>query len=163
MTSGDLIDVLVADHDRLRMLFGRMAGTPLGDPLRRELLDEAAGLLERHMAVEEQILYPLALRTLPDRREVVVREQAGLATMGALLDDLSRLGEAVPLFDRKVALLVREVTGHASEEQALLLRDLGAAASEQELADAGERARSGRLHKVHRSPADRPRDDLPVY
>ena len=161
MTSGDLIDVLTADHDRLRNLFGRMAGTPLKDPLRRELLDEAAALLERHMAVEEEYLYPLALRTLPDRRDTVEQERAGLAAMGVLLDDLSRLGADSPLFDRKVALLVREVTGHANQEQALLLRDLGAAAPERELAYAGARARSAPLHKVHRSPADRPRDDLP--
>ncbi|MCU7826828.1 hemerythrin domain-containing protein [Kitasatospora sp. DSM 101779] len=161
MTSGDLIDVLTTDHDRLRNLFGRMAGTPLKDPLRRELLDEAAALLERHMAVEAEYLYPLALRTLPDRRETVEQERAGLATMGALLDDLSHVGADAPLFDRKVALLVREVTGHASEEQALILRELGTAATVEELADTGTKARTEPLHKVRRSPADRPRDDLP--
>ncbi|GAA1096124.1 MULTISPECIES: hemerythrin domain-containing protein [Kitasatospora] len=161
MTSGDLIDVLTTDHERIRNLFGRMAGTPLKDPLRRELLDEAAALLERHMAVEAEYLYPLALRSLPDRRETVERERAALATIGALLDDLSRIGADAPLFDRKVALLVREVTGHASEEEALVLDGLGTAAPADELAEAGARARTKRLHKVRRSPADRPRDDLP--
>jgi hypothetical protein len=161
MTSGDLIDVLSTDHERLRTLFGRMAGTPLKDPLRRELLDEAAGLLERHMAVEAEYLYPLALRTLPDRRETIEQERAGLATMGALLDDLSRIGADAPLFDRKVALLVREVTGHANEEQTLILDELGTAASREELVDVGAQARSAPVHKVRRSPADRPRDDLP--
>ncbi|WP_030270294.1 hemerythrin domain-containing protein [Streptomyces sp. NRRL B-24484] len=161
MTSGDIVDVVTTDHERIRTLFGRMAGTPLKDPRRRELLDEVTDLLERHLAVEAEYVYPLALRTLPGRRETVEQERAGLATIGALLDDLSRVGADSAIFDRKVALLVREVTGHAHEEEALLLDELGAAAPPDELADAGAAARSGPLHKVRRSPADRPRDDLP--
>ncbi|MFD9124052.1 hemerythrin domain-containing protein [Kitasatospora sp. NPDC059571] len=161
MTSSDLIDVLATDHDRLEVLFSRMAGTPLGDPLRRELLDEAAELLERHMAVEEAYLYPMALRTLPDSAETVAHERIRLAAIGALLDDLGPLHADSAVFDRKVALLVREVTGHAHREQAVLLRDLADAAEQDELADGGRHARSQPLRKVHRRPADRPRDDLP--
>ncbi|WP_369185530.1 hemerythrin domain-containing protein [Streptomyces sp. Y1] len=161
----DLLDQLTAEHQAVLVHFSELSGLPSGDPQRKELVDLVTDQLVRHTRAEEQHLYPLARDRLADGPAVVERELADHRGVEALLTELRPTRVDSPRFDRLVARLIEEVTGHAGEEESRLFPAVRAVTTEAELRDLAVRAReterrsSGRPH--HQPPTERPADRLP--
>ena len=69
MTGGDVVDVLIHQHSQIRDLFDEVENT-LGQD-RKNAFDRLVRLLAVHETAEEEIIHPLARRTLPGGEEIV--------------------------------------------------------------------------------------------
>ncbi|MFG2819668.1 hemerythrin domain-containing protein [Kitasatospora sp. NPDC048365] len=143
----DLVEQLLDDHDRLRTRFSALGGMPLGDPRRRELAAEVAADLAKHLEAEDQLLYPLLRRRMPRGDTTVDDALEEHAAIRSLIRELGPVrvaaaGGGTADFDRMLARLVEEATGHFGHEEANLLPALREDVSANTLAVLGERARA---------------------
>ncbi|WP_354637976.1 hemerythrin domain-containing protein [Kitasatospora camelliae] len=161
----DLLDELAYQHQQVTVLFSEIAGTPLGDPLRKELIEQVAELLSGHLLAEERHLHPLAAARLPNGEAVAARGRADHAAIEGLLGELLRLSATSAGFDRVVARLVEHTTGHMWSEEAQLFRPLRGAVAPRELDRLGEELRRTEALAPdtprRRPPTVLPPDDLP--
>ncbi|MEU9193134.1 hemerythrin domain-containing protein [Streptomyces hundungensis] len=137
----DLLDQLTAEHRAVEVLFGEMAGLPLGDPQRKEFLDEASRALVRHAAAEERHLHPL-VRRLPNGDELIERDRADHSTIEALLGALRACSVESQDFNRLVAQLDERTTRHMSAEEAQIFPALRETVNPTELLALGDEVRS---------------------
>ena len=137
----DLVDELTRDHNRVNALLKQLAaipgvtkgGSPAQQSARGSIVDLITVELSRHEAAEEQTLWPLVRRALPDgdeRAETALgQEQHGkdvLAALGTrsgheeefdnLVDELSSAAHKHVAFEEKVFLQLRE---HLDREELL--------------------------------------------
>jgi hypothetical protein len=111
----DVVDVLLAQHERIKELFGQV--TAASGTEKRELFEDLVRLLAVHEAAEEELVHPLSRKD----------EAAGNAVVTARLDeeqhakrdlaDLYNLGTGDANFDAQLAHLQEEVLAHAEHEQ----------------------------------------------
>jgi hemerythrin superfamily protein len=69
MPEGDVVDLLIHQHSQIRDLFDEVENT-LGQD-RKNAFDRLVRLLAVHETAEEEIIHPLARRTLPGGEEIV--------------------------------------------------------------------------------------------
>lgn len=143
---GDLIDVLIEDHDRLRELFAELEDPHLLPERSRELADVAMATLVRHAVAEEAYLYPAARENLPDAGNLIDKE---LADHGRIEGIMRRL-EATPVeetaFFQTASELMDVVRSHIEQEETTVFPQLRAVAQPDELIRLGGRARA--LEKI---------------
>lgn len=137
---GDILSELTADHEQQTVTFSRILGLPSGDPERKVLVDEVTGDLVRHWVAEEHYLYPL-VRTLPSGGPAADEQVADHQAAEALLVELEGRSALNPEFDRLVARLIEQVTGHNGREEAQLFPAVRAATALSELQHLGHRVR----------------------
>ena len=161
--SGDLLDQLEAEHEKIRLLLGAVQGIPIGDPDRKAQMDQATPVMVRHGVIEEECLYPL-VRRLPEdadgalsrgARDDHARAEAALHLLGILkANDLE--------FTREFAVLQEHLTGHMSWEEARIFPLVRAAVSQGDLDEYGVKAREIRRHGrtvPQAPPGTRPPED----
>jgi len=140
----DLVDLLVADHRRLESLFAEIEISAAGRA-RRTALDAAIVALERHSAAEEQFLRPALLQYLPSGPDIAAYETTEHARAAELVDRLSGLAPADPLFGELLAALLDSVRLHMQEEETEIFPRLLAACPSETLLELGARLRSARI------------------
>jgi hemerythrin superfamily protein len=150
--SGDLLDQLEAEHEKIRLLFSAELGTPIGDPDRKAQMEQAIPVIVRHGVVEEELLYPL-VRRLPDGTDGSLSRAAAddHARAEAALHVLALVKADDPAFTREFAVLNEHLTGHMSWEEARVFPMVRAAVPQEELDELGVRARDIR-HRARSTP-----------
>ncbi|MFP5333843.1 MAG: hemerythrin domain-containing protein [Actinomycetes bacterium] len=136
----DLIDELVADHREVEEAFSRLEAGMTPDEGHR-LVEQTITELVRHSVVEEQLLYPLAARVLPDGRQLADHEKAEHAEVERMMKEIERLDPASQEFVTEVRMWMRSVRSHVEEEETDLMPRLRDAVPADELASLGEQAR----------------------
>jgi hypothetical protein len=114
-TGEDVIDLLLADHDQIRMLFAEL-GRTRGEH-RQEIWTQLCRLLAVHESIEQHLVHPLAEQRLPDGESVVrarVHEERK-ATRELL--DLWAMGIDHPGFEAGLTRLRDAVIEHAELEE----------------------------------------------
>ncbi|NRQ36251.1 hemerythrin domain-containing protein [Nonomuraea sp. NN258] len=111
----DVIDLLVAQHGRIRDLFDEVEQAHDGD--RAERLRRLVGLLAVHETAEEEIVHPYARRRLDGGDAVVADRLREENQAKRLLADLDRGGVDHPDFASNLARLRAAVTAHARGEE----------------------------------------------
>lgn len=111
----DAVDVLLAQHERIKELFGQVMGAHGTE--KRELFDDLVRLLAVHEAAEEELIHPLSRKD----------NAAGDAVVRARLDeeqqakrdlaDLYDLGTDDGAFDTALRQLRDAVIAHAEHEE----------------------------------------------
>ncbi|GAA2080241.1 hemerythrin domain-containing protein [Streptomyces albiaxialis] len=135
----DVLELLVGDHRETERMFAAFEASR--DPVRRrELVDLVVAGLERHSAAEEEHLYPVVRRVLPDGDEIAARELAEHAEVGRTIDALDGADPTDTAFARDVATLMRQVQEHVVEEENEVFPRLRAALTPGERAELGARA-----------------------
>ncbi|WP_042367334.1 hemerythrin domain-containing protein [Streptacidiphilus neutrinimicus] len=144
--SGDLLDQLDAEHEKIRLLLGGMLGIPIGDPERKAQMDRVSPVIVRHGVIEDELLYPLMAR-LPEGADGAVSRVAhdDHVRAEAALHALGLLKAKDPDFTREFAVLNEHMTGHMSWEEARVFPALRATVAQAELDELGARARELRL------------------
>lgn len=136
----DLIDELVADHREVEDAFTRleegMTAQEGGALVERTIIE-----LVRHSVVEEQLLYPLAARVLPDGKQIADHEKKDHAEVERMMKELEKLEPGSQGFTTEVRMWMRSVRSHIEEEETDLMPRLREAVDADELRALGEQAR----------------------
>jgi hemerythrin superfamily protein len=143
-SSGDAIDMLVADHKKVLELFSRFAKATAG-PDKADLVARICRELTVHMQLEEEIFYPAVKAALHDH-ELVPEGEVEHEAVRNLIRQVEGAQPQGEKYDARVKVMGEFIEHHAREEEqemfpkarktALDMADLGSrmAARKQELA-----------------------------
>jgi hemerythrin superfamily protein len=117
--SSDAIELLTADHDRVRRLFENyteLVAAEADDADKQQVVEEICLLLTVHAHIEDEFFYPAARRLLDDEDPV---DEAQIEHDGVrdLIDELLTMKPFDELFDDRVRLLEESVAHHVEEEE----------------------------------------------
>ncbi|MEV0618600.1 hemerythrin domain-containing protein [Nonomuraea sp. NPDC050404] len=115
MAEQDVIDLLVAQHGRIRDLFDEVEQAPVENV--GEAFDRLTRMLSVHETAEEEIVHPYARRKLDNGQGVVADRLAEENKAKRLLLDLHKAGVDDPRFWDGLAELRTFVTVHARGEE----------------------------------------------
>jgi len=138
-TGGDAIQLLTTDHAEVEAMFVRIEAGGADDELVQDVVRE----LSVHAAVEEQILYPVMRKALPDGETFV---HQAIAEHQQVKEALAGIEKAGPPPEREPLLrqLMADVRHHVEEEEAELFPKLRASIGREELARMGAKLASAR-------------------
>jgi len=111
----DVVELLLAQHARIEDLFGQVMAA--NGERRRERFEELARLLAVHETAEEEVLHPVARRTIDAGPAVVDARLAEEKEAKELLADLHEQGVTAPDFLANLRRLRISVLEHAKREE----------------------------------------------
>ncbi|MEU8360420.1 hemerythrin domain-containing protein [Nonomuraea sp. NPDC048882] len=115
MAEHDVIDLLVAQHGRIRDLFDEVERAP-ADKV-GEAFDRLTRLMSVHETAEEEIVHPYARRKLDNGQGVVADRLTEENRAKRMLVALHKAGVDHPRFWDRLAELRTAVTAHARSEE----------------------------------------------
>ena len=130
-TEQDAIELLLAQHEQIRMLFAEVSGAR-GEQ-KRELFEDLVRMLAMHETAEEEIVHPIARRNLDDGDDIVDSRLQEENEAKRALSQLYEMGVDDPRFDPLLDQLAEDVIAHAEAEEAHEFLDLREAVSTEQL------------------------------
>ncbi|KAB1948398.1 hemerythrin domain-containing protein [Micromonospora sp. ALFpr18c] len=131
----DVVDILVADHRAVEVLFLELE-TRQGTPeYRRQLVDVVIAELVRHAEAEEAYVYPTARQVLPDGDQIAEHEIVEHADAERTMKELESIDPSDPRFDELLAHLTSTIRHHVRDEENELFPRLRAATAGEELVE----------------------------
>lgn len=115
----DALDLLRADHDKVRHLFrefDELKGSDDDDERKAELVDEICYELTLHSMVEEEIFYP-TLRAAIDDDDLIDEADVEHAGARELISQLEVMYPGDDHFDATVTVLGEEIAHHIDKEE----------------------------------------------
>lgn len=115
----DAIDLLTADHNRVRGLFTRFRSAHEAERT-AEMIELAAKIfqeLEVHTTIEEEIFYPKVKGTDEEISEVVDEGVQEHHVVKVLMEELGQVEAASDEWVAKMSVLMENVEHHAEEEE----------------------------------------------
>lgn len=115
----DGLDLLIADHNRLRGLFARFQQAHENEdtPAMGALADQIFAELEVHTAVEEQIFYPEVHELSEELAETVDEGRQEHHVVDVLIEEARALDPGDAEWVAKITVLIENVEHHAEEEE----------------------------------------------
>ncbi|MFG1929271.1 hemerythrin domain-containing protein [Mycobacterium sp. NPDC048908] len=153
----DIIDDIITDHREVEAVFTDIEKGGGGN--KHDLVEHVIVELVRHSVAEEQYLYPLARRVLPDGDELADHELKEHAEAEKLMKSLEQTDAEDPQFDELTRQLIDAIRHHVQDEEKDLLpklRDACDAAQLRELGEKFEHAKKMAPTRPHPSAPDRP-------
>jgi hemerythrin superfamily protein len=113
------LDLLIADHNRVRGLFARFETAKEADDTAAmtELATKIFDELTVHTAIEEEIFYPEVHDTNDDVAETVDEGIQEHHVVKSLMDELGTVSAGSDEWTAKMAVLIENVEHHAEEEE----------------------------------------------
>ncbi|MDQ6929751.1 MAG: hemerythrin domain-containing protein [Candidatus Eremiobacteraeota bacterium] len=116
----DALELLKADHDKVRGLFKQVEG--LGDRAttsRRDLFDQIDEELTLHSKIEEKLLYPQFKERAKDseQKDEVLEAYEEHAVAKRLMKELEGIEPTDERYKAKLQVLIEGVKHHADEEE----------------------------------------------
>ncbi|MFZ0120715.1 MAG: hemerythrin domain-containing protein [Pseudonocardiaceae bacterium] len=126
----DGLDVLTADHNRLRGLFTRFQAAHENNDITAmgELAEQIFTELEVHTAIEEQIFYPAVHDLSEELDEVVDEGVQEHHVVDVLIEEARALRPSDAEWVAKLTVLIESVEHHAEEEETELFPQVRSAA-----------------------------------
>jgi iron-sulfur cluster repair protein YtfE (RIC family) len=120
------LDLLIADHNRCRGLFARFKDANANDDAdtMSDLFLQILQELEVHMAIEEEIFYPMVRETNDDISETVDEGEQEHHIAKVLLAEIKQLPDGTDEWIAKVTVLRESVEHHIDEEESDLFPPL---------------------------------------
>jgi hemerythrin superfamily protein len=124
----DALDLLTADHNRVRGLFARFKEAQDGNDTAAmsELADKIFEELEVHTKIEEQVFYP-AVHDLDDLAEEIDEGVEEHHVINMLMEEAKTLEPSDSQWVAKLTVLIENVEHHAEEEETELFPEVRSA------------------------------------
>jgi hemerythrin superfamily protein len=116
MSTTDVIELLLADHEGAKALLGRFEDVAL--PERAGYFCEVVTELVRHEVAEEHVIYPIIRQVLPDGKQEAKSRIAEQTQAEELLTEMEKLDASSAEFTTKFIALRQVVQDHARLEEA---------------------------------------------
>lgn len=113
-TTGDIVDLIAAQHDEIRNLFSQLESGGQG---RTDTFECLVRLLAVHETAEEEIVYPALRKAGGEGQAVAEARKAEEDEAKTLLSDLERIGVDGEGFDSQLATVRMAVLEHAAAEE----------------------------------------------
>jgi hypothetical protein len=111
----DVVDLLLTQHERIQELFREVLATEGED--RQERFEELVRLLAVHETAEEEVVHPVARRSIDAGEQVVDARLGEERDAKELLAALYERGVGAPDFTERLLALRNEVLMHAKREE----------------------------------------------
>lgn len=122
MAKRDGIQVLKDEHRRMIELFQEIEAIPITEGERRKaVFEQVSTALSVHAVAEEELLYPLMRRSIPDGEQMVEHALDEHQTVKETLARLERMSGDNLDFDVELRTLMTNVREHIQEEEGELL------------------------------------------
>jgi hemerythrin-like domain-containing protein len=150
-TEPDAIQLLTTDHAEVEAMF-RQVESLLEPDARAPLIDDIVRELSVHAAIEEQVLYPVMRKELPDGETLIeeaIREHQQVKETLAAIEGADIATER----DQLVVRLISDVRHHVEEEETELFPKLRASIRKSELQEMGSKlAAAKKMAPTHPHP-----------
>lgn len=115
----DALDLLTADHNRVRGLFAQFHKAQDDDDLATmtELAAKIFQELEVHTKIEEQVFYPAAHDLTEEIAEIIDEGAEEHHVVDVLMDEVRQLDPSDPQWVAKLTVMIENVEHHAEEEE----------------------------------------------
>jgi hemerythrin-like domain-containing protein len=133
-TMNDPIAILKRDHREAAALLKQLSESKPG-ATRRRTTDKVVAALRLHMAIEEELLYPLVAERVGSEEEQEAEIEHNLARTG--LEKMTQLVDA-PGFGAAVAMVTAGIKHHVKEEETEVFPELKSKLDRDELAELGD-------------------------
>ena len=153
----DIVDDVITDHREVEEVFAEIEKGGGGN--KRDLVEHVIAELVRHSVAEEQYLYPVARRVLPDGDKIVDHELEEHAEAEQVMKSLEETDAEDPKFDELTRKLIDAIRHHVEDEEKDLLPKLREACDSAELRELGEKFENSKKMaptRPHPSAPDRP-------
>jgi hemerythrin superfamily protein len=148
----DAVTLLESDHRTVDQLFRRYEDLADTSPaIRREPVDRVIRELSVHAAIEEEVLYPVVRRELPDGEAMADEALREHQEAKEALRRLERMDPYGFEFDSAVTQLIKDVRHHVEEEEGEMFPKLRSGLSRERLTQLG-----GMLQEAKRTAPTRP-------
>jgi hemerythrin-like domain-containing protein len=141
-TQPDAIELLTTDHAEVEQMFRQIESLPDG-AARNDLIAGVVRELSVHAAIEEQVLYPVMRKQLPDGdtlvQEAIDEHQQVKETLAAI-----ERAESASERDPHLVSLIGNVRHHVDEEETELLPKLRASVTASEIREMGSKLASAK-------------------
>jgi hemerythrin superfamily protein len=152
----DGLDLLTADHNRVRGLFARFQKAHENDATQTmgELANKIFEELEVHTAIEEQIFYPAVHDLSQQLAEVIDEGIQEHHVVDVLIEEARALKPGDAEWVAKVAVLIENVEHHAEEEETELFPQVRSATDAATREEWGKRFEAMKAERGAPTPAD---------
>ncbi len=144
-TSNDIVAALLADHEHVKTMFSKVESASATK--RADLFWEITNELVRHEVAEEEIVYPVARRAVPNGERITDARIKEQSEAEQLLADMEKTGTEDDGFMAMFQKLQAAVLEHAEKEEKLVFEPL------RESLDPEERKRLAGLYEKAKSVA----------
>jgi len=143
----DCLDLLTADHNRVRGLFKRFKDAESSDDMETMKLVTTKIVEELliHMAIEEEIFYPAIKPESEEVKDTVLEGVEEHHVAKDLVEEISQLDPSAEEWPAKVKVLIEAVEHHADEEESEMFKEVRKELSEDERVALGERLSARKL------------------
>jgi hemerythrin superfamily protein len=145
MSTTDVVELLLADHEKARTLLGRF--DDIAPTERAGYFCEVVTELVHHEVAEEHVIYPIIRHAVPSGEQEAKVRIAEQSEAEKLLAEMEKLDVASEEFVTKFALLQNAVLDHARAEEATTFPLL------EEMEDAESRVALGGRYELAKSRA----------
>jgi hemerythrin superfamily protein len=145
MSTTDVIELLLADHEEAKALLGRFDHTEPSE--RAAYFYEVVNALVRHEVAEERVVYPIIRHDVPDGEKDAKARIAEQSEVEKLLVGLEKLDASSEEFAAEFATLRGKVLEHAGAEEATTFPLL------EQMEDAESRLALGGLYELAKAKA----------
>lgn len=135
----EVIQLLKKDHQLLRSLFTKFERSTRDGAARKEIVEQIIRELSMHAGVEEQLVYPLIRREVPQLESKVFLALEQHHAAKVLMAEIQKLGPEHDRYIPKVMVLKQAIDDHIEMEEAILFERLQRAVNRENLETIGER------------------------
>ncbi|MCW2525892.1 MAG: Hemerythrin cation binding domain protein [Pseudonocardiales bacterium] len=161
----DVIEILVHDHREVEEMFIELEGlVGIDDEAsrqrRKDLVDQATIELVRHSVAEEAEVYPRVKERVSDAEAERAKQEHAEAELTMKRLESLRPGDV--MFDKQLAMLMREIREHVAEEEGEMFPHMRSIFTQEELVEMGakvERVKKMAPTRPHPSAPDQPPGD----